>query len=73
MGLHYPKFFWYPAVFKNGFAYAEIGVGCPQDVGQTYKITGKKIPAGININAETPLDKPVPGEVFFGPTRHVRV
>jgi len=72
LGLHWPRYFAYPAVFKNGFVYSKLGVGRPEDIGKTYQITGKILPPGMNVPFETPLDTPVPGQTFFGPVKVIR-
>jgi len=69
----WPHPFWQVAIVKNGFAYCNFGVGCPQDKGKTYKITGLRLPANANIPTGVELPAPVPGEAFYGPANHKRL
>jgi len=73
MDTEWPHPFWRPAVVRDGYAYCDFGIGSPQDVGRLYKITGRRLPANLTVPTGIPLDAPVPGEVFFGPSFHKRL
>jgi hypothetical protein len=72
INLSWPVPFWFPAVLRNGYAYGDFGVGCPQDKGKVYRITGKHLPPNVSIPVGVELPGPVGGDVFFGPSEHRR-
>jgi hypothetical protein len=69
----WPHPFWFPAVIKNGHAFCNFGIGCLQDKGKVYKITGKHLPPNVIIPVGVELQTPVPGDVFFGPSYNKRL
>jgi hypothetical protein len=72
LNLQWQRPFWCGAVVRHRYAVCSFEVGCPQDVGKLYEITGYRLPPGVSIpNGE--LLCPVPGEVFYKPALHERV
>jgi len=65
--------FWRLAVVKDGYAYCDFGVGCPQDTGAIYTITGRRLPANVTVPVGEQLQTPVPGVPFYGPAQHKRL
>lgn len=64
--------FWYNASIREKFAVCHFGVGCPQDVGRYYEITGYRLPSNVII-PEGELKTSVPGDIFYEPTQHRRL
>jgi hypothetical protein len=73
MDMNWPHPFWFLAVVKNGYAYCDFGVGCPQDTGKIYKITGLRLPPNAVVPTTGELKAPLAAEQFFGPSYHKRL
>lgn len=64
--------FWQNATIADGCVICNFAVGCVQDVGKIYQITGFVLPPGLII-PDGELKQPINGTKFFGPSRHCRV
>jgi len=71
--IEWPHPFWRFAVVRDGYAYCDFGVGNPQDTGKIYRISGRRLPAGVMVPSDVPLTNTVPGEEFYGPALHRRL
>jgi len=74
VALHWRQPFFFPAnVVENGYAVCDFSVGCIQDTGKVYEITGIRLSPNVSIPSGEQPEGQVLGDTVFGPSLHRRL